>query len=106
MNDHLLCVEEDAVTKLTIRVVPGGGVEVSYVLPDGTQKTLDLFPTVQDASPSIQDLLDSLGKGLAIRMEEGSVSVPETPARRVGDLFTRPVRSTLPFEVPALENEG
>ena len=99
MMDDLL-IEAGDVRDLQIRIVPGGGAEITYTTPDGAAHTVDLFPTVANATPETQYLLDVIGPLLGIRMEH-ECSVQGT-AIDTDDLTAAPTNPRAPMR-PALE---
>ena len=97
LGDALARMTFERATDIELALVPGGGATLSATLPDGQRITIDLFPTIADASPGQHHLLDLLGADLSIRLELAEV---HTPARRLDDLTDLPLPALLPpFEV-------
>jgi len=95
-----LLIEAPEATNLQIRIVPGGGVEICYTTPDGAEHTIDVFPTVANASPTMQDVLDLIGPVLGCRLEH-EVSTHGT-ATDLDDITAAPDAPCAPMR-PALE---
>lgn len=62
-------VEVDTLRHVEITIHPGGGVCIQGVDDRGVALTVDGFPTVEGATELDQRLLDSLGRGLSVRLE-------------------------------------
>ena len=69
MGGEVVRVEVDTLRHVEITIHPGGGVCIQGVDDRGVVLTVDGFPTVAGASQVDQILLDSLGRGLSIRLE-------------------------------------
>ena len=74
-------VVADSLRNVEITIHPGGGVCIHAVDDRGVVLTVDGFPTVEGGSDVDQILLDSLGRGLSIRLEvetlTGQISITD-----------------------------
>ena len=92
----------DSPQRIELALHSGGGASLTITEQDGSERIIDIFPTVEGASERDQLFLDAIGRALTVRIEDQGSRSPERTADDLTDLTVAPTPNNvrmLPLEV-------
>jgi hypothetical protein len=95
----------DSPQRIELALHSGGGASLTITEQDGSERIIDIFPTVEGASERDQLFLDAIGRALTVRIEDQGSRSPEIAPRDLNDITDAPTPQAIPWPVRTADVE-